>query len=42
VVDTAVATNDTAFTVGFVSFLLASVWVLIVSVMLFRRPSEAA
>ena len=37
-----VSTNDTLFTFGFVGFLLASLWILILSVLMLRSAPEAA
>ena len=37
-----VSTRDAIFTVGFISFLLATLWLLIVSILMLRRAPEAA
>ena len=37
-----VSTNDTLYTLGFIGFLLAALWVLILSVLMLRSAPEAA
>ena len=37
-----VSTNDTLFTFGFIGFLLAALWILILSVLMLRSAPEAA
>jgi hypothetical protein len=37
-----VSTNDTLFTIGFIGFLLATLWVLIVSILMLRAAPEPA
>jgi len=37
-----VSTRDAVFTIGFVAFLLATLWLLTVSILMLRRPPEAA
>jgi hypothetical protein len=37
-----VSTNDTLFTIGFIGFLLASLWIVILSVLMLRQAPEPA
>ena len=37
-----VSTNDTVFTIGFIGFLLATLWVLILSILMLRAAPEPA
>jgi hypothetical protein len=37
-----VSTNDTLFTIGFIGFLLATLWILILSIVMLRHAPEAA
>jgi hypothetical protein len=37
-----VSTNDTLFTIGFIGFLLATLWILLLSILMLRAAPEPA